>query len=67
MADPDDDDLSDCPSIPEKWAVRSQEEVARLLGMSRTAVAKTERIALRKLRRAMEEMGVTAEDLFGPK
>lgn len=35
--------------------IRTQEEVARLLGISRTSVQKTERRAFKKIRAALKE------------
>jgi DNA-directed RNA polymerase specialized sigma24 family protein len=42
----------------------TQQEVADALGMNRTTVNYFEKQALEKLRKALEERGITVEDFF---
>jgi predicted DNA-binding protein (UPF0251 family) len=56
------DELEACdPQGLERFAIRTQEEVAQILGISRQAVQQTERRALHKLRKAL---GPFARDIF---
>jgi predicted DNA-binding protein (UPF0251 family) len=50
------DEMEACdPDGLEAFAIRNQEEVAQLLGISRQAVQQCERRALRKLRKALKK------------
>lgn len=50
--------------IPWGYTKRTQAQVAEMLGITREEVAEIEQRALRKLREAMEEEGLTLEDFL---
>lgn len=49
-------------SVPKDDRAMSHEEIARRLGMSRSAVTKIEQRALRKLRLSLEAIGSCIDD-----